>query len=51
LQPEDFAGWLDGSAGTELLKPVTKKTLFQVWYVSKPVNHRAMMKTTSGRTH
>jgi putative SOS response-associated peptidase YedK len=37
LQPEDFAAWLDGSAGTELLKPA-RKELLQVWPVSKRVN-------------
>jgi putative SOS response-associated peptidase YedK len=37
LKPEDFAGWLDGSAGTELFKPASKD-LLQVWPVSKRVN-------------
>jgi putative SOS response-associated peptidase YedK len=37
LQPENFAAWLDGSAGTELLKPASKE-LLQVWPVSKRVN-------------
>jgi putative SOS response-associated peptidase YedK len=37
LQPEDFAGWLDGSAGPELLKPAGED-LLQSWPVSKRVN-------------
>jgi putative SOS response-associated peptidase YedK len=36
LQPKDFASWLDGSAGTELLVPAAENAL-QVWPVSKRV--------------
>jgi putative SOS response-associated peptidase YedK len=37
LQPEDFAAWLDGSAGPELLKPAGED-LLKAWPVSKLVN-------------
>jgi putative SOS response-associated peptidase YedK len=37
LQPENFAAWLDGSAGPKLLKPASEE-LLQVWPVSKRVN-------------
>jgi hypothetical protein len=37
LQPKDFAGWLDGSARPELLKPASEE-LLQAWPVSKRVN-------------
>jgi putative SOS response-associated peptidase YedK len=37
LQPKDFDRWLDGRAGTELLKPVPDDYL-QVWPVSRRVN-------------
>jgi putative SOS response-associated peptidase YedK len=37
LQPKDFAGWLNGSAGPELLKPASEE-LLQAWPVSKRVN-------------
>jgi putative SOS response-associated peptidase YedK len=37
LWPENFAAWLDGSAGPELLKPA-REELLQAWPVSKRVN-------------
>ena len=37
LQPKDFDRWLEGSAGTELLKPAPDDYL-QVWPVSRRVN-------------
>jgi putative SOS response-associated peptidase YedK len=37
LQPKDFDRWLDGTAGTELLKPAPNDYL-QVWPVSRRVN-------------
>ncbi len=36
-QPQDFARWLSGGAGTELLKPAPDDYL-QVWPVSRRVN-------------
>jgi putative SOS response-associated peptidase YedK len=36
LHPVNFAAWLDGSAGPELLKPASED-LLQVWPVSKRV--------------
>jgi hypothetical protein len=37
LEPEQFEPWLDGSAGTEILRPA-RKDLLQKWPVSKRVN-------------
>jgi putative SOS response-associated peptidase YedK len=37
LQPQEFDGWLAGTAGTELLKPAANDYL-QVWPVSRRVN-------------
>jgi putative SOS response-associated peptidase YedK len=40
LAEDNFASWLGGSAGAELLHPAPEN-LFQVWPVSKRVNHSA----------
>ena len=37
LQPEDFYGWLAGTAGAEVLKPAPNDYL-QAWPVSRRVN-------------
>jgi putative SOS response-associated peptidase YedK len=37
LEPESFAPWLSGEAGTELLKPVADDVL-RMWPVSRRVN-------------
>lgn len=37
LSPNQFASWLSGEAGTEILKPASERTL-QLWPVSKRVN-------------
>ena len=40
LAEENFASWLDGSVGAELLRPAPEN-LLQVWPVSKRVNRSA----------
>jgi putative SOS response-associated peptidase YedK len=37
LEPDDFAPWLTGLAGSELLRPAANDAL-QVWPVSRRVN-------------
>jgi putative SOS response-associated peptidase YedK len=37
LQPKDFARWLAGNSGTELLRPAANDYL-QTWPVSRKVN-------------
>jgi putative SOS response-associated peptidase YedK len=37
LQPSDFDGWLNGTAGIELLRPAPENYL-QTWPVSRRVN-------------
>jgi putative SOS response-associated peptidase YedK len=37
LQPKDFDGWLNGTAGIELMRPAPENYL-QTWPVSRRVN-------------
>jgi len=37
LQPDQFAAWLDGSAGTEILAPAPEEAI-RYWPVSKRIN-------------